>query len=68
MERQLGSPESAQNTFDYIQRLDLGFKLLNVTVRTHRVLSLIASVVIGVLFAFGSSFIDASSFAAGRDL
>ena len=57
LQRQLkGTDASAQLVFDYIQRLDLGFTLVNVTLTTHRVLSFMASVLISAVFAFGPVF------------
>ena len=39
-------------------RIELGFTVLNVTVTSHRVLSLIASLIISFVFAFGPLLIE----------
>ena len=40
-----------QSIFNYFQQLDFGFTLINVTVTTHRVLSLLVSVVVTLAIA-----------------
>ena len=55
LRQQFGNPEDARVVIDYIKDCDMGFELAGVTVTNHRVLSLIASLVIGFIFAFGST-------------
>ena len=43
-----------QSIFNYFQQLDFGFTLINVTVTTHRVLSLLVSVVVTFVIASDS--------------
>ena len=48
----LGGMEEATNFMgNYVQRLDLGFKLFNVTLPTQRVLSLLASIFFTLIIA-----------------
>ena len=54
LERQLESAERAQFVVGYIQQLDLGFALFNVTLTTPRVLSLFVSMAVGLIIAFGT--------------
>ena len=44
---------------DYIEKCEMGFELVGVTITSHRVLSLIASLVVGFIFAFGSTIANA---------
>lgn len=57
LQRQLGSVEAAEMMMRYLQSIKMGFRIIDVTVTTHRVLSLIASLLIGATFAFGSTVI-----------
>ena len=51
LEHHLGSVEKAEFVLArYFERLDLGFTLINVTLTTQRVLSLLASVVVTMIF------------------
>ena len=45
--------DGARVVMDYLRDVEMGFELANVTVTSHRVLSLLASLVIGSVFAFG---------------
>ena len=54
LHEQFGSEVLAEAVMQHFQQLDMGFELVNITVRSHRILSLIASLLIGVVFAFGS--------------
>ena len=55
LKRHLGSVEEAKLVMDdYIQELDLGFTLINVTLTTQRVLYMLAYVVTTLIFVSAS--------------
>ena len=57
LKRHLGSWEGAEIFMaEYVHRLDFGFKLLNVTLTTQKVLSLLASMVVTLIFIVGSVY------------
>ena len=58
LRKQTGSAEDARLLMDYLQGMEMGFSLLNITITTHRVLSLVASLLIGATLAFGPTVIQ----------
>ena len=55
LKRHLGSVQEAQFMLArYVDRLDLGFTLINVTLTTHRVLSLLASAAVTTILVLAS--------------
>ena len=61
LRQQFGNADDARVVIEYIKDCEMGFELVGVTVTTQRALSLIASVVIGAVFAFGSAIADSVS-------
>lgn len=59
LRKQTGSAEDAHLLMEYLMSMQMGFSLLNITVTTHRVLSLIGSLLIGATLAFGPTLIGA---------
>ena len=53
-----GGPDEATLMVEYIRMMPVGFKLATVVVTYERVLALIASFMIGILFTFGPSIIS----------
>ena len=57
LKRHLGSWEAAEFFMaEYVHRLDFGFKLLNVTLTTQKVLSLLVSMVVTLIFIVSSVY------------
>ena len=61
LRRQLKGVDEAQFVFAYMSRLELGFRLVNVTLTTHRVLSLLASFFVFLVLTFGATAINSLS-------